>query len=93
LQVHIARCLPDAEQRLLQLEPAGCMAAEKDETVAGGQKGSRSSMMLTVVALAAAFAVALLAALLASVMLEDVAQPARTVVDSHQSQCIIFRRQ
>jgi hypothetical protein len=91
--VHIARCLPDAEQRLLQLEPAGCMAAEKDETVAGGQKGSRSSMMLTVVALTAAFAVALLAALLASVMLEDVAQPARTVVDSHQSQCIIFRRQ
>jgi hypothetical protein len=43
----------------LQLEPAGCMAAEKDETVAGGQKGD-SSMMLTVVALTAAFAVALL---------------------------------
>ena len=34
------------------------MAAEKDETVAGGQKGG-SSMMLTVVAMAAAFAVAL----------------------------------
>ena len=43
----------------LQLEHAGCMAAEKDETVAGGQKGGRS-MMLTVVAMAAAFAVALL---------------------------------
>lgn len=50
------------------------MAAEKDETVAGGQKGSSSSsMMLPGVALTAAFAVALLAALLASVMLEDVA--------------------
>jgi len=57
--VHIARCLPDAEQRLLQLERAGCMAAEEDEMVAGGQKGG-SSMMLTVVALTAAFAVALL---------------------------------
>jgi hypothetical protein len=43
----------------LQLELAGCMAAEKDETVAGGQKGG-SSMTLTVVAMAAAFAVALL---------------------------------
>jgi hypothetical protein len=60
--VHIERCLPDAEQRLLQLEPAGCMAAEKDETVvAGGQKGgSSSSRMLAGVALTAAFAVALL---------------------------------
>jgi hypothetical protein len=72
----------------LQLEPAGCMAAEKDETVAGGQKGG-SSMMLTVVALTAAFAVALMAALLASVMLEDVAQPARTVVESSKpAHCI-----
>jgi hypothetical protein len=72
----------------LQLEPAGCMAAEKDETVAGGQKGD-SSMMLTVVALTAAFAIALLAALLASVMLEDVAQPARTVVESSKpAHCI-----
>ena len=35
------------------------MAAEKDETVTGGQKGG-SSMMLTIVAMAAAFAVALL---------------------------------
>lgn len=35
------------------------MAAEKDETVAGDQKGG-SSMMLTVLAMAAAFAVALL---------------------------------
>jgi hypothetical protein len=36
------------------------MAAEKDETVAGGQEGGSSSMTLTVVALTAAFAVALL---------------------------------
>jgi hypothetical protein len=72
----------------LQLEPAGCMAAEKDETVAGGQKGG-GGMILTVVALTAAFAVALLAALLASVMLEDVAQPARTVVESSKpTHCI-----
>lgn len=63
------------------------MAAEKDETVAGGQKGG-SSMMLTVVAMAAAFAVALMAALLASVMLVDVAQPARTVVESKPAHCI-----
>jgi hypothetical protein len=89
-----ARCLQDDEQRLLQLEPAGMHGSRKGRTVAGGQKGgSSSSMMLTVVALTAAFAVALLAARLASVMLEDVAQPARTVVGSHQSRCIVFRRQ